>query len=378
MQVWFDSPSLEEEHNVTIGVVGLPPLPATTPTEASEALNADVVIHGDIRPEGAANALTLRFYLRQQYKADFAQMIGFHEFTTDIPVFDPDNPRDEAFDRLDPLVSGLAWLSEGLRQEILGDQEEALAAFERAAESAPESDIIQYFLGQEHLYSAQRAGSDEAQLAAAEAAFNESLRLNPDNPRAAIGLGSVRFLRGQRLLNEAEARGEGSDPAALEAVRAETQAALDTYTSVALRGEQIDVYGVPVAGIARVGRAIALRLLAEAAFQGGDPVAAEGFIDQAIATLEDDAAALDTANDPRLPAQAYQALGSVYEWKAFLLGERGAAGEAQAARDTALRYYNECVRQGEEFSFDTYLVERIVGQLCRPRIAVLQPTEGGG
>ena len=50
-------------------MVGLPPLPATTPTEASEALNADVVIHGDIRPEGAANALTLRFYLRQQYKA---------------------------------------------------------------------------------------------------------------------------------------------------------------------------------------------------------------------------------------------------------------------------------------------------------------------
>ena len=378
MQVWFDSPSLEEEHNVTIGVVGLPPLPATTPAEASAALNADVVIHGDIRPKGAANALTLRFYLRQQYKADFAQMIGFHEFTTDIPVFDPDNPRDEAFDRLDPLVSGLAWLSEGLRQEILGDQEEALAAFERAAESAPESDIIQYFLGQEQFYSAQRAGGDEAQLVAAEASFTESLRLNSDNPRAAIGLGSVRFTRGQRLLNEAEARDEGSDPAALDTVRVEAQAALDAYTSVALRGEQIDVYGVPVAGIARVGRAIALRLLAEAAFQGGNSAAAEGFIDQAITTLEDDAAALDTPNDPRLPGQAYQALGSVYEWKAFLLGERGATDEAQAARDTALRYYNECVRQGEEFSFDTYLVERIVDQLCRPRIAVLQPTEGGG
>ncbi len=378
MQVWFDSPELESDHNVIIGVVGLPPLPATTPTEASAALNADVVIHGDIRPGGAANALTLRFYLRQQYKADFAQMIGVHEFTADIPVFDPNNPRDEAFDTLEPLVTALAWLSEGLRQEILGDQAEAVAAFERAAESAPESDIVQYFLGQEHLYSAQRAGSDETQLAAAEVAFAESLRLNPDNPRAAIGLGSVRFSRGQRLLNEAEARDEGSDPAALDGVRAEAQAALDAYTSVALRGEQIAAYGVPVAGIARVGRAIALRLLAEAAFQGGDPVAAEGFIDQAIATLEDDAAALDTSNDPRLPGQAYQALGSVYEWKAFLLDARGAADEAQAARDTALRYYNECVRQGEEFSFDTYLVERIVGQLCRPRIAVLQPTEGGG
>jgi tetratricopeptide (TPR) repeat protein len=238
--------------------------------------------------------------------------------------------------------------------------------------------MVYYFLGQEHLYSAQRAASDEAQLLAAEVAYNESLRLNPDNPRAAIGLGSVRFSRGQRLLNEAEARGEGGDPAALDAVRAQAQAALDAYTSVALRGEQIDIYGVPVAGIARVGRAISLRLLAEAAFQGGDPAAAEGFIDQAITTLKDDAAALDTPNDPRLPAQAYQALGSIYEWKAFLLGERGAASEAQAARDTALRYYNDCIRQGEEFPFDTYLVERIVGELCAPRVTALTAVEGGG
>ena len=144
---------------------------------------------------------------------------------------------------------------------------------------------------------------------------------------------------------------------------------------MALRGEQIDIYGVPVAGIARVGRAISLRLLAEAAFQGGDPAAAEGFIDQAIDTLKDDAAALDIANDPRLPGQTYQALGSIYEWKAFLLGERGAAEAAQFARNTALRYYTDCVRQGEAFPFDTYLVERIVGQLCAPRVAALTSTD---
>ena len=51
-----------------------------------------------------------------------------------------------------------------------------------------------------------------------------------------------------------------------------------------LRGEQTGVYGVPVGGIARVGRAIALRLLGELAFQGGDLVAAESFIDQASAS----------------------------------------------------------------------------------------------
>ena len=378
VQVWFDSPELEADHNVTIGVVAPPALGLTEPAAAAETLNADVIIHGDVRPAGEADALTLRFYLRPQFEADFSQMVGFHEFTTRIPVFDPANPREEVWRELDPLANALAWVTQGLRLEILGEQAAALAAFERAAEFAPDSDVVHYFLGQEHFYSAQRAGSDEAQLAAAETAFNESLRLNPENARAGIGLGSVRFVRGQRLLNEAEARGEGNDAAALAAARGEAQAALDAYTAVALRGEQTDVYGVPVGGIARVGRAIALRLLGELAFQGGDLVAAESFIDQASATLEEDAAALDTPNDPRLPAQAAQALGSIYEWKAFLLGERGAAGEAQAARDTALRYYTDCVRQGEEFPFDTYLVERIVGQLCAPRVTALAPVEGGG
>jgi tetratricopeptide (TPR) repeat protein len=264
-----------------------------------------------------------------------------------------------------------------MRQEILGDQAAALAAFEQAVAQSPDTDMLHYLLGQEHFYSAQRAGGDEAQLAAAEAAFNEALRLNPDNARAAIGLGSVRFVRGQRLLNEAEAGGDFSE-ATLAPIRQEAQAALDAYTPVALRGEQADTYGVPVGGIARVGRAIALRLLGEVTFRGGDLAAAEAHIAEAIATLESDVATLDTANDPRLPAQAYQALGSIYEWQAFLLGERGAAGEGQTARDTALRYYTECVRQGEEFPFDTYLVERIVGELCAPRVTALTAAEGGG
>jgi len=378
VEVWFDGPDLVRDHNVTIGVVAPPPLRVTEPAAAAEALDADIVVHGDIRPDGEFHALTVRFFVAPQYKADFGAMVGLYEFTTPIAVFDPHDPGEEVVDGLDQLVGALSWTIQGMRQEILGDQTEALAAFEQAVALDPDSDMIYYFLGQEHLYSAQRAAGDETQLLAAEAAYNESLRLNPDNPRATIGLGSVRFLRGQRLLNEAEARGEESAPAALDAVRAQAQAALDAYTSVALRGEQIDVYGVPVAGIARVGRAISLRLLAEAAFQGGDPASAESFIDQAIATLEDDAAALDTPNDPRLPAQAYQALGSIYEWKAFLLGERGAAEAAQFARNTALRYYTDCVRQGEAFPFDTYLVERIVSELCAPRVTVLTAVEGGG
>jgi tetratricopeptide (TPR) repeat protein len=378
VQVWFDGPELERDHNVTIGVVGPPSLNVTEPAAAAEALNADVVIHGDVRPAGGADELTLRFFLRPQFDADFSQMVGFHEFTTRVPVFDPTNPREEVWRELDPLAVALAWLTQGLRLEILGEQAAALDAFEQAAAAAPESDVVHYFLGQEHLYSAQRTGGDEAQLAAAEAAYNEALRLSPDNARARVGLGSVNFVRAQRLLNEAEAAGAGGDAAALAAVSAAAEAALDEYTAVTLRGEQTEVYGVPVGGIARVGRAIALRLLGEVAFQGGDLAAAEARIDEAIAALESDAEALETPNDPRLAAQAFQALGTIYEWKGFLLGERGEAAAAQTARDTALRYYTDCVRQGEEFPFDTYLVERIVGELCAPRVAELTAPAGGG
>lgn len=164
--------------------------------------------------------------------------------------------------------------------------------------------------------------------------------------------------------------------AALVAVEQAAQAALAAYSEVAAGPEQIETYGVPVAGIARLGQGISLRLLTEVAFLRGDP-AAETHIDEAIATLEDEIAQLDTANDPRLAAQTYQALGSFYEWKAFLLNERGAAEAAADAARTALSYYNDCVQQGRDFPVDVYLTERIVGQLCQPRIEELQGAEGG-
>jgi len=379
VEIWYDSPELERDHNVTIGVV----TPAgdggaADPATRAGELNADLVIFGDVRPAGNVADLTLRFFLRPQFGADFSQMVGIHEFTTRIPVFDAGDPREEVWRELDPLAKALAWATLGLRQEILGDQASAVASFERAAAFAPDSDVIHYFLGQEQYLIANSAGNAEEDLATAQASFTESLRLNPDNPRARIGLGSVHFVRAQRLLNEAEARGEGEDPAALEPARVEAQAALDEYTAVALRGEQIETYGLPVAGIARVGRAVALRLLGEIAFQGGDAAAAERLIDEAIAALEDDAAQLETANDPRLAANTYQVLGTAYEWRGLLLNERGAAGESQAARNTALGYYQACVEQGEAFPFDTFMVERIVQGICAPRIAVLQPVEGGG
>jgi len=373
--VWYDGEGGVE--HAPIGVVGDAP-GAADPAGRADELNADMIIYGEARPNGAAADLKLRFYLRPQYGADFSQMVGNYEFTTPIAVFDPADPAEEVWRRLDPLANALAWVTLGLRQEIIGEQDEALRAFEQAVTFAPDSDVIHYFLGQENFYAAQRGGADAAErLAAAEAAFAESLRLNPDNPRARIGQGSVHFVNAQRRLSDARALAAGDEQtAALAVIEEEARAALAAYTEVAAGPEQIETYGVPVAGIARLGQGISLRLLAEVAFLRGDTTA-ETDIDEAIATLEDEIAQLDTANDPRLAAQTYQALGSFYEWKAFLLNEREAAEAAADAARTALAYYKDCVQQGQDFPVDTYLVERIVAQLCQPRIEELQGAEGG-
>ena len=378
--VWFDGPELEREHNVEIGVAGRDPLPATDPVELAGDLNADMVIYGLSEPVGSEADLRLQFHLQPQYDADLGHLVGNYEIDTPIAVHDITDPSGDVWRNLDPLARGLAWVALGLRQEIIGEQQNAIAAFERAAELAPESDVIQFFLGQSQFYSAQRDPNAPPELiATAEATFTESLRLNPDNARSRIGMGSVHVLRAQRLLNRLNSGAEELDSAAvLIEVRREVEAALEWYATVADQPDQVETYGVPVSSMARLGKGIGLRLLTEVSYREGDITAAETHIDEAVAALEDEVDLLQTNNDHRLAGQAYQALGSFYEWKAFLLNERGADEAAADARVTALEYYQDCQQQGEAFRVDTYLTERIVQQLCQPRIEALQAPAGGG
>ncbi len=154
-------------------------------------------------------------------------------------------------------------------------------------------------------------------------AFNESLRLNSNNARAVIGLGGVQTVRAQRLLNEGKSPSFDGDPQTmLAAAQTEALRALETYGPVAAGAEQTEVYGVPVSSIAKLGQGIALRVLGDAAYREGDPAAAQQAITRAIETLESAVTPLEESTDYRLMAQLAQALGSVYEWQAFLLKSR--------------------------------------------------------
>ncbi len=380
IEVWYDSPELLAEHNVTIGVAA-DDIPGARPPDAlADELTADTLIFGRVEPADNLSTQTLRFYLAPQFGQDFTNLVGNYVFSAPIPVFDPTRPAEEVWRELDPLSKGLAWLLLGLRQERIGEPDQALASFERAAEFVPDADLIQFFIGQENLFLAQRTGGLDSLPfeAAAEAAFNESLRLNPDNARAIIGLGSVQTVRAQRLLEDAkDATFDGDPQQALAAAQTEARRALEMYGPVAEQAEQVEVYGLPVRSIARLGQGIAYRILGDAAYRAGDRTLAAQSMDRAEERLASAAAPLEEARDFRLMGQVAQAQGTVAEWQGFLAQQAGDEPGAAAAYDAALDYYTQCSDLGAEFPIDVYLTDRIVDQLCLPRIEALQQAAGG-
>ncbi len=380
IEVWYDSPELVAEHNVTIGVAADDVTGARPPDTLADELAADTLIFGRVEPADNLSTQTLRFYLAPQFGQDFTNLVGNYVFSAPIPVFDPTRPAEEVWRELDPLSKGLAWLLLGLRQERIGEPELALASFERAAEFVPDADLIHFFIGQENLFLAQRTGGLDSLPfeAAAEAAFNESLRSNPDNARAIIGLGNVQTVRAQRLLEDAKDLTFDGDPRqALDAAQTEALRALEMYSPVAEQAEQIEIYGLPVRSIARLGQGIAYRILGDAAYRAGDATLAAQSMDRAAERLASAVAPLEEARDFRLMGQLIQAQGTVAEWQGFLAQQAGDEPGAAAAYEAALDYYTQCRGLGSEFPIDVYLTDRIVDQLCLPRIEALQQAAGG-
>jgi tetratricopeptide (TPR) repeat protein len=353
----------DEEQWAEIGVVADDLAEAEAPAPVAERVDADVLVYGTLRPVANRAELQVKFYLAPHLGLDYSNLVGIYAFETAVPVFDITDPGSEVDAVLEPQVAAVAYMARGFTNEGLGRPEAALADFEQAAQLVPTSDFADFFVGQENLFLAQaNSEAAEAYLAAAEAAFERA----PENARAQIGLGGVHFVRAQGRLSEGLSDDfTGDRVTVLTEVQAEAEQALALFTEVVAQGSQVETYGVPVDHIARLGQGISQRLLATVAYHQGDSERARMLVDEAIDTLETARPALERVNDHRLLAQTYQALGSVYEWQGFLLGQQedGFGGDAlQQARD----YYGRCLKLGDDFPFDTYMVAEIVEKQCRP------------
>ena len=371
IEVWADGEALQQTFCTTIGVVGDDLAGVAAPESLAEQLGADVIIYGTLRPVNDQGELQLKFYLAPHLGVDFSTMVGSYTFEKRVPVFDIANPGSEVDVILGAQAEALARTARGFIKEMLGLQEEALVDFEQAAAAVPDSSFTHFFVGQENLFLAEATEGDEAVAyeTAAEAAFMRA----QDNARAQIGLGSLHFIRAQRLLNEVVTGELTNDEriTALDVVSGEADEALALFTAVIAGGSQREVYGVPVDVYATYGAGITHRLLGEVVFEQGDATQAEQHIDEADSLLTAIEPELDSVADYRLKAQVYQALGAMYEWQRFLRDLRGDAVGRNEATQQARVAYTQCVAVGDEFRFDTDVVNEIVQTLCRPRLEQL-------
>lgn len=376
LSVWFDGEA--SPNHVPVGVVGEGIAGATDPATVAEKIGADMIIYGTMEPAGEFANLSAHVYAPPQFGTDVSRVAGIYELVSGIPVFDVNEPETEVWLRLDPYARAAARLMLGLRQSLLGDEALALAQFERAVEIAPDMDVAHYFAGQANIYLAQEGGVvDEERLAAAETDFAQALAANPDNARARIGAGSVHYLRAQAILDESTAADfTGDSVAAIEEAIAEANLALAAYEPVADGPEQIETYGVPIASLANYEAGIALRLLADAQYRLGAVPEVEKAIDEAIVRLEPVVAPLAAGDYHRQLVQTYQALGTAYEWRGFLMTQRDDQTAAATAYERALDNYEACVAVGEKFPFDLFMQLQIIGPLCQSRIEALAQGEG--
>ena len=373
--LWRDNADLQREKNVRLGVVadevssGQP-----TPAALAQRVKADVVVYGVItpRPNGFAE-LQLKLYVAQPLDRDFGAMTGRYALGTPL-VFKRDDPGAEVQETLKRQARGMGQVMLAVTYSRSNQSLETIDALKKAQESLGDSHVIAYLLGQEYLFFAYQERADREQtIELARQAFVKSISLNPAYARAGIGLGSVFFTQAQDTLKVTYSdQFSGSKEDAYRTVLDQIEPAIQNYQrAIAQSGS-----GAPdddfLANTARIGLGTSYRIKGEALYWLGDSAGAQQWIAEAVNTLEMATQSLAGVQDYRMRAQAYQGLGTAYEWQAFL------NGNAPAMLQQALSAYNQCIEQGDLSPLDTFLKDEIIAKLCVPALNRLTPTPGGG
>jgi tetratricopeptide (TPR) repeat protein/energy-coupling factor transporter ATP-binding protein EcfA2 len=366
--IWVDGTQLRRL-NVSIGRVDPSgEEPETEPASAiASRLNANMIVYGSIDSRQNPARLVLEFWLTPQDYSSFEEVQGRYQVAVPINIVDISNPGLEAQPELRRQAAALARIAIGLTHAQLGSTRDALDAFLLAADLSPTSEIVQFFLGREYLFLADReAHLEEDHELSAEQAFRRSIQLNPDYARGYVGVAGVYFRRSQRLfLETGSGHADFVNSAAAEDALSLVEEALHNYQTVLdLNPSKLD-YGVPVDGIARLGMGQSYRIKG-AVFQAlGDLDQAERYYNLAVVELQPLIDLFEVEELDRYLIQSLDSLASAYFSRAVLFEVRQEFDDMLEDLSFASEYYGYCITRGSS-SPDEVIRTDIAAARCEP------------
>jgi tetratricopeptide (TPR) repeat protein len=387
--VWSNTPELRLQR-VRIGTLESDSPQGLTQAAASlaERLNADMIIYGNINRQQQPPVLNLHIYLAPKLEDALDEINGNFLLNAPIPI-GSDLESDAVQLEIGRQANLLAKLVLAQSESKSGRTLEALDGYLEAAVLAPESDMLQFFIGRESLFVIEREAvpqnADEAFVQQALTSFEQALQLNPKNARAYIGLGSLYLKQAKRLIQEA-ANSEYTDQSFGQIMQLLDQSEAAYGQVLQLEIDPVE-YGVPVKDIAILGlgdvqvtRGIALQGRANFDPSREDFQEAIQLFEQAIQTFNDVLPAFQAPGLSRYLAQGHQFLGSAYQNSGYLADLAGDSSAAEQAYQQAIEQFDACIALGEN-STDRVVQVEIIGANCLPlrqrTEELLQALEGG-
>jgi tetratricopeptide (TPR) repeat protein len=346
--------------------------PDTTEQVAAD-INADLLLYGYIDTRTNPPQLIMNFWISPQSEYKFEDIQGSSQIGEPIRVVDLNDPGISVQSQLESQSIAVAYIAMGLAQEQLGQTEDALAAFLKAEDAAPQSEEVQFFLGCEYLFLAEFQPDKKEELwQKAEDAYLKSIGLNDQYAKAYLGLGSVYMKRSAELLDEAVNSNNTIDPRSLQFA----EQGIDAYEKV------LELTPEP-GQFENIDKELARLALGNAYQQKGAILYYEKDLDSALTAFETAIQNLDVAQKAfeasitehesyrRYLVQSYEYLGTAYQWQGRVFESIQDFDQALPAYQRSIDAFDQCVANGKN-SPDLIIQNDIIKKYCQPKLEEIQ------